>query len=159
MSGAAMTSVADVLPAAMQGRKLTCRRCGSEVGFGARQWRRRCGRCGLVITLPVVLRDEQQEQEPACFICTDQGLVFYQEQRGRLLYEFAALCTCRVGQQRSEIGLPRVDQVDNIGGLVHLANKTVLRGKSAPAERPVAICRAGPIPKHKPVVPRRGKGN
>ncbi|HBX22968.1 MAG TPA: hypothetical protein DEF34_04965 [Desulfotomaculum sp.] len=123
MSGAAMTSVADVLPAAMQGRKLTCRRCGSEVGFGARQWRRRCGRCGLVITLPVVLWDEQQEQEPACFICTDRGLVFYQEQRGRLLYEFAALCTCRVGQQRSEIGLPRVDQVDNIGSLAYLAKQ------------------------------------
>jgi len=124
MSGAAMTSVADVLPAATQVRKLTCRRCGSEVGFAARQWRRSCGRCGLVITLPGVLRvEDQQEKEPACFICTDRGLVFYQEQQGRLLYEFAARCICRAGEQRSETALPRVDQVDNIGRLSYLTRQ------------------------------------
>ncbi len=124
MSGTGpMKSIADVLPTVVQVSQLVCRRCGSEVKFAARQWRRSCSRCGLVITLPRVLRVEQQQKEPACFICVDRGLVFYQEQQGRLIYEFAARCTCQTGQQRSETGLPRVDQVDNIGSLTYLAKQ------------------------------------
>ena len=135
MSAAPMHSIANVLPAAMQVAKLVCRRCGNEVSFAAKQWRQSCRRCGLVITRPRILIAEQQDQEPACFICTDRGLVFYQEQQGRSLYEFAARCTCRAGQQRSETGLPQVDQVDNIGSLNNLARQNRLQWQKRTGRR------------------------
>ncbi|MBF7081715.1 hypothetical protein IT084_01800 [Desulfallas sp. Bu1-1] len=120
-----MQSVADVLPAAVRADRLVCRRCGREVTFAPGQWRKTCGRCGLVITITglTVMERRQGEREPDCFLCGDRGLVFYQEQRGGLVYDFVARCTCRAGQERGERGLPRVDQVDNICSLDYLAMK------------------------------------
>lgn len=135
MAAAPMHRIADVLPAAVQAGQLTCKRCGNTTNFVARQWRKSCSRCGLVITRPKILTAEQQEKEPACFICTDRGLVFYQEQQGQLLYEFAARCTCRAGQQRSETGLPQVDQVDNIGSLDYLTKQNLLQWEKRTGRR------------------------
>ena len=143
-----MNKISDVLPAVMQVGKLTCRRCGHEVNFVARQWRKNCSRCGLVITLPKTLRPEQQEKEPGCFICSDRGLVFYQEQQGQFVYEFAARCTCRAGRQRSETGIPSIDEVDNIGSLDYLAgqNRKQWEKRTGRRARPALLAGAVEVP-------------
>ncbi|WP_066633331.1 hypothetical protein [Desulfolucanica intricata] len=150
-----MSNITEALPGALRAGALVCQRCGHEVAFAPRQWRKTCGRCGLVITLPRALVAEQQkeEQQPDCFLCGDLGLVFYQEQLGGQVYNFVARCNCRAGQQRSETGLPQVDQVDNICSLNYLAmqNRREWEKRTGKKARPTLLAgavevRSGEIP-------------
>ena len=117
-----MRPVSELLPDAML-NQLTCKRCGNEVTFAPKQWRKACGRCGLVLTLPKPIVSAEKEQlPPACFICGDQGLVFYQAQDGGNLYDYVAKCICQAGQDRKE-NYPAVDQVDNVCDLQYLSQE------------------------------------
>jgi hypothetical protein len=120
------------------------------VAFAPRQWRKTCGRCGLVITLPrtLVAEQQQEEQQPDCFLCSDLGLVFYQEQLGGQVYDFVARCNCRAGHKRSETGLPLVDQVDNICSLNYLAtqNRQQWEKRTGKKARPTLLVNTREVP-------------
>lgn len=120
-----MKSVADILPEAVKVDSLECNACGNLVEFKEKQWRRPCSRCGTIITLPQLHMKvrEESKRAPACFLCNDQGMVYYKEQVGKFTYEFAARCVCRAGEGRHEQGLPRVNEVDNICSLEYLEMK------------------------------------
>ncbi len=110
-----MKSVSELLPGVMQVKYLICKRCGNEVEFLHKQWRKTCGRCGMVLTLPkpIIVDMQRDKLSPACFICNDRGLVFYQAQEGGNVYDYVAKCICRAGQERKE-DYPTIDKADNI---------------------------------------------
>jgi len=99
---------------------VTCLVCGHENEFTDGQWRKPC-KCGTMLTkqreFGVV-----KENTPACFICYDEGLVFYKSQEGSFVYDFVAKCTCRAGEVRVE-NYPKVNEVDNIANLRWLEMK------------------------------------
>jgi len=116
-----MQSIGEIAISAL--KTVTCKNCGNEVSFAPKQWRKPC-RCGMVITVPALLRLVRQSEEhaPTCFICHDKGLVFYKAQEGGIVYNFVAKCTCRIGEARDE-NYPKVSNVDNIANLQWLEMK------------------------------------
>jgi hypothetical protein len=128
-----MIAVSEIMPGVVQQNRLICKRCGTEVEFAPKQWRKTCT-CGMVLALPKSVQVDKDKQ-PACFICKDKGLVFYQAQEGGQLYDYVARCICHAGQDRKE-AYPAVDKVDNICDLQYLAQENCkawefLTGKKA----------------------------
>lgn len=94
----------------------TCAVCGRLVEFAENQYSKACS-CGNVITLPpfrVKRGKPAEEQAPECFLCRDSGIVFYQAQYNGRLYDYAARCRCRAGQEHPDTGIPRIDHVPNV---------------------------------------------
>lgn len=125
MMGDQIHAAADVIPAALEVKTVQCKACGNEVEFKGKQWRKPCGRCGMVLTLQKFFIEEREKAEsaPRCFICMDKGLVLYKEQHGEYVYDHVARCYCKAGRERREQGIPQVDEVDNICDLRYLEMK------------------------------------
>jgi len=104
---------------------LTCRVCGKVNTFTGNQYSKTCT-CGTMLIKQRGLSTVNSDRQPTCFLCHDEGLVFYQVQEGDSLYHYVAKCRCSTGQARDE-DYPGVEQVDNIADLRWLEVKN--RGK------------------------------
>lgn len=101
-----------------------CKNCSKQVIFGENQWRQRCPRCGITITIPkcTVITSAKPEQ-PECFICNDKGIVHYQAQEMNGLYQFTARCVCKAGDERKEAYPLVAEVVDHMPDIKWLIQK------------------------------------
>lgn len=105
-----------------ESRVIDCANCKSEVEFAPGQWRRRCPRCGLFISLGMPVPAKKKEL-PKCFVCLDRGIIIYDAQVDNVLYTYAARCNCSAGMTRPEKKFPTIDQISNGPDMKYLAYK------------------------------------
>lgn len=54
------------------------------------------------ITFEIENIQTKKENFPNCWICNDQGMVFFNVKKDKMFYECVARCKCRLGQESSE---------------------------------------------------------
>lgn len=54
---------------------------------------------------------KDKDKSPKCWICKDEGMVFYKENYNGLDYEFAAKCKCKLGQISSSSIMTVIDEL------------------------------------------------
>jgi predicted RNA-binding Zn-ribbon protein involved in translation (DUF1610 family) len=87
--------------------KNKCGKCGQEVNWTDKQFKRNCSKCGNVLT-----RTSALPQKPLnCWLCFDTGIITYQAQLDDYSYEFGAACTCELGKNFVSETIPLITQV------------------------------------------------